>query len=546
MSWNDILKKFGFNYSLKYIWYRLDWSTANAQDVKKFLNKNIQITKDLQEEGKIPKLFYKDKDTTMMKIFQWVVKNIKYTRDIDQFGVMEKWEDVDIILENKKADCFTCDTKIIVFDKILKKYDYVRIDKLDINKHLAISYNEKTKQIEPKRILSITNKGLKDVVEVKINRGGTLKCTPEHRFANVVNYGSSKCKGKLRYIPITEIPISQSSCNNIPCILQLPELETNTHIKPELLKLCGSYVADGYKRREDSSSFEIAGDTPKFIIELKDTLEKLGYEYSFNDREKHKYYSVKEELPYNWGRISYEKHFNDNVTGYSIEQIKILLKTYIERDGNIIGKNKDSDNRNWEIDDQVVFATVSERLAEQLKQLSLMLGKPVSHIIDDYKYDDANRLPIHRLRQLKINKKVNDYLFCKSINSISKAGKENVYDIEVEDNHNFFLADSGCLVHNCESMSLVLYCLAVINCINPLQLFLTCGDVKTLNGSGGHAWIIYAPDGIYDYENDKQKFIILDPAYDPRNNKSFKNRLEYGKDERYITEWFRVNHLRFK
>jgi hypothetical protein len=105
MSWTNILKKFGFTWSIRHIFYQLDWRNPSKEDLKLFLRRNIIKTKTLMSNNEIPELFYKDKDTTMIKIFQWVVKNITYARDIDLFGTVEKWEDVDIIINNKKADC---------------------------------------------------------------------------------------------------------------------------------------------------------------------------------------------------------------------------------------------------------------------------------------------------------------------------------------------------------------------------------------------------------------------------------------------------------
>lgn len=560
MNWDKILKKFGFKWSIRHVFYRLDWRVASKKDVKEFLRHNIDIGFAMQQANQLPKFKSKTNDELVMKIFQWVVDNIEYATDMQKFGLKEKWEDIDEILSNwynvtpigqyvktdpdksknavRIGDCFTGDTKIIVYDSDIKGYDFVRIDSLDLNKHLALSYNENKQKVEFKRILNIVNKGKKDIVKVKVNRGGEIRCTEDHRFANVINYGSSKCKGKLRYIPISEFDLNYNTTNNIPCIMKLPELHNDMSLNQNYLKLQGMYVADGYKRRDNSHSFDIAGDTPKFITDLKEVLDSLGYTYSFNDRPQNKYFSIDEDIP-DWGRVSYEKHFDDNITSLNIDDIKTLLKSYIERDGNIVGKNKDSLNRNWDVEDQVILATVSDKLAEQLKILSLILGKPTSHNIDNYNYDYANRRPIHRLRQLKINKKVNDWLFCKSINSIEEDGEDCVYDIEVEDNHNFFLAESGCLVHNCESMSLLLFTLARINGINPLQIKLVAGTVP----QGGHSWIEYSPDELYDYDAQEPTWIIFDPAYDPNNTLSYNTRLTFDEDDRYLTKWFEVTDI---
>jgi len=105
MNWDKILTHFGFNWSIKNIFYRMDWTTLNPSSVKEYLRRNVYLARFSPIYHDIPTYRYKNYDQRMIMAFRYVVKNIKYQRDIDKFGVKEKFEDIDNILETKKADC---------------------------------------------------------------------------------------------------------------------------------------------------------------------------------------------------------------------------------------------------------------------------------------------------------------------------------------------------------------------------------------------------------------------------------------------------------
>lgn len=107
MSWKNILQKFGFNWSLKHIMYRLDWSMPNTKDLKLYLKENIELTRTLVSSKKLPNYMNKKltRDQIMMKLFDWVTKNIKYVSDQSKFGIKEKWENMDSVIETMSGDC---------------------------------------------------------------------------------------------------------------------------------------------------------------------------------------------------------------------------------------------------------------------------------------------------------------------------------------------------------------------------------------------------------------------------------------------------------
>ena len=375
-----------------------------------------------------------------------------YETDIRTYGFNEHWIPNNIQWyirkgDKLKADCFTGDTKIIVYSIVTKSYDYVKITELNLSEHLAVSYNESKQKIEFKKIINIVNKGKQKIKKVKMNLGGEFRCTNDHKISCFVNPNSDP---SIKYKPLSDFSLdkNKSGSNQIPSILRLPEL--NSIIMDEdYLKLQGIYCADGYARRENGDSFCLAGDTQQFVDENKTILNNLDLEYTFNDIPQHKYYNVRGNT--SWGIKGVYKHFDNNISGLPINQIKILLKPYLERDAYIMNKTKELGNRSWCIDDKYIMATVSDKLATQLKILHLILGKHCYSHIDNYQYSDAVRQPIHRIHTSTTKKELLNGLTNKRIKSIEDAGEEDVYDIEVDDNHNFFLAETGVLVHNCEN-----------------------------------------------------------------------------------------------
>lgn len=83
---------------------------------------------------------------------------------------------------------------------------------------------------------------------------------------------------------------------------------------------------------------------------------------------------------------------------------------------------------------------------------------------------------------------------------------------------------------DCEDGAILIYCLARVNKVNPLQITLNAGHAKGV----GHCWTEYTPDEMYDYDEDTAIFYTIDwcyyPDYTPFNNRVPKNPIVYTKD----------------
>jgi hypothetical protein len=122
MSWTTILHKFGFSWSLAHVFYVLDWRTMSPQDVKVFLNRNVNTAFRWVHKNNIyniPK-FSGSRDKIVMDVFKWVVKEITYMTDIQKFGVVERWEDIDNVIQTKNADC---ESMVALMYSVCRAYD---------------------------------------------------------------------------------------------------------------------------------------------------------------------------------------------------------------------------------------------------------------------------------------------------------------------------------------------------------------------------------------------------------------------------------------
>jgi len=95
---------------------------------------------------------------------------------------------------------------------------------------------------------------------------------------------------------------------------------------------------------------------------------------------------------------------------------------------------------------------------------------------------------------------------------------------------------------DCEDGAILIYVLARLHRINPAQLYLTTGNVKTRTGKGGHCYINY----IADYKLDDSLLIpyTIDWCY-YSDNRNFENRQKINRDL-YLDEWFSISSLEVK
>ena len=141
--------------------------------------------------------------------------------------------------------------------------------------------------------------------------------------------------------------------------------------------------------------------------------------------------------------------------------------------------------------------TVSDKLAQQLKFIHLILGRPLHSRYDLKSYGAGkNPLPMWVLRESRHASYWQSPLLnigTLKVNSIESNGKTPVYDIEVADNHNFILAN-GILAHNCANRAFLLTSLAKNELPYSGQVYCVMGVINS-DGGGDHAWVEAQLDG---------------------------------------------------
>lgn len=120
MTWEDILYKFGFFWSIKRLWYLMDHRTKKPKEIKSYLNNNIFIADVFKTEKVFPDFNDKNHDFIMSNIYKWIEDNIEYVSDDVNFDTRECWEDIDVVIENQSADCESMSTLLFAIARTYK------------------------------------------------------------------------------------------------------------------------------------------------------------------------------------------------------------------------------------------------------------------------------------------------------------------------------------------------------------------------------------------------------------------------------------------
>ncbi len=101
--WKEILVKHGLKHVWDDIWYVMFSSKPRPYSVKKYLNRNVWLTRTMI--GSLIPKFKGARDNVIFKVFDFVTLNVNYVKDSKKFGEVEHWEDVDNIMITRQADC---------------------------------------------------------------------------------------------------------------------------------------------------------------------------------------------------------------------------------------------------------------------------------------------------------------------------------------------------------------------------------------------------------------------------------------------------------
>ncbi len=420
-------------------------------------------------------------------IHNWVRDNIRYTHDPAGIEYLQTPPTLLMLIEQGErpmGDCITGDTKIIVKNKETNTYELKPIQELELcyNKYEALSYNFDRKKWEFKNILNFQYKGKKETLQVRFDNGSYIKCTHNHKLFNATLSTNNKIKNiEAREISNIgwNLPGKEKSLyNRVCCAIRIPSLNINTNKSKEYLWIEGIYVAEG-----SYGNSSICQDKKDVREEIDKNLELAGIKNSGHWTREHsgeKY--VKLDNIKDFGLKCHTKKFLNEHLSMSVEDIKNILDGYTKGDGHVPTNEKSS----WYGRIDVMYTTNSMELADQLTFLHLILGKPLYKAYvnkpSNYSIHPCWRLYCHNSEKPQgyRRERLNDVAFT-SIVEVFPIGIYDVYDIEVEDTHNFVTSD-GIILHNCDDMSM-----------------LTLSLLKSIGYEVGLKVTSYKPNGTYQH-----------------------------------------------
>ncbi len=389
-------------------------------------------------------------------------------------------------------ECLTGDTKIFTNPSGPKNIKSIKVgDKI-------FAFDEATGKIKPSIVKGVMFKGEREIFKVKI---GTkkIKTTINHPFLALMHkkkqgarrgrykrewrYLSDLKVGNLvaiaKQIPFEGKPYRFKSSHELSFRhnkVNIPKLSTE-----DLMWFLGLYLGDGFLHKEKNKArVEIA--IPKEDIQLREVLlsvikNMFGIQASAKDKNRIIVYSTIiarfiEEIGF--GGKAFTKKIPEWAFSLPKTQILAFLGGYLDSDGHV---------RNYAKNHDVVFTSVNKKILEDIIILTMLCGLPASkvhefqskhphdkeRIMKGYRLEVSGNTDIiasrsekrfsrfgkkryyHKFNSAKntsFRKHVNDFIGFAKIESIEPMGIEPVYDIEVENYHNFVA--EGIIVHNSE------------------------------------------------------------------------------------------------
>lgn len=422
----------------------------------------VQHTHSKMKKGVAPHDYFGE----MRAIQRWVQDNIRYIfdpRDIEYFQTPRR------TMKDRAGDCLAGDEKILMVINGLYQMVPIR----DIGKIwnapnvFALSYNFDKKIFENKKITCWAEKGIKDVFDVRFRNGHTVRMTETHSFPMITDRKTITEKINLTNIDkvkLKDIVYDKKISSHPQHIFfahKIPSLDKIEIINP---MLDGLYVSEGWCEHNRVGIAGKKGYSDEQREEIINWCNSVGVPPGIGNR-MIRFNVGKDNINHfkGMGTNAHRKQFHNEYMSSSVDDIKELLRWYGEGD----------DTQRRENGSGCIFSshnTVSDKLRDQLCILNAILGIPrtytPSHMTDrkftmngkNYSYPGVHI--IHRLNEFANEKWVNKHhvfenLGLLGIKSIIPAGKEMTYDITVEDNHNFVLAPSMVITHNCDDLSVL-------------------------------------------------------------------------------------------
>jgi len=469
-------------------YYMIDSKFRTKKRLDSFLAEQlVKPDKKLLEAAK--KCTAKTPDETILNVLKFVLEKVKYKYDSDNYSKDEYWATAIESYEKGFDDCLIWNTKLLTEDMEL-----VNIENIEIGQKIVGAGGDFH------TITNKWNKGTLPTLKITLNNGSVVYATRDHKF--LLENGSE--------IRSNDLKVGD-------CLKQIEDINTDVNALTEAIALDywylkGLFIADGWTDKEHNS----------FFISGKDGFPKEAQKKWVEE------YCIKHNIKYTW-QERYISVFDIKL----LDNFKKCGRHAIEKHVDIMPKNKqnveallqglmaDANVRTIGSFQEICFGTISEQLKNQIRVLYRMLGKSVkTSLVQPCKTQFGNN-PIWRIyvRKRPIELKVI---------GIEEGSDEQVYDIEVTD-HEIYLPETDCVVHNCDGINGLVFILARLAGIPSWLLYSVIGEVA----GGGHYWCLY-------WSPRYDKLVAIDGTYFPTRIE-VKSRPRFNLEGNYKTIWYLFN-----
>jgi len=389
-----------------------------------------------------------------------------------KFGWEARW------YQNELMDCLLGNAEVYMSNGTLRKIRDIEVG------NSVLTYDEAGRRTFPKTVLTHLNKGIRDVYRISLENGDKVECTSNHEI-----YSWSKCGATNK---MYDAPSYKSSYRSIDSglavgdrVFVLNKFANYGNISDlNVAKLLGYLSTDGYVNLS-KTKIQFCNTTREYIDEFIQCLNNKfpNDSYSIYERLAHIHNKSKKKTSWtvNVHKGDFSKFLNSigctdktnkelSILDYAFKLSKDSLKVFINRCWSGDGWVYTTESGITEL----ALCSGNKEFLEKYRLLLRKLG-----IINSKVYNKVNsntvRLVIRCVDDVITFFDEIGQIFGKEINSdiaitktdsrirrtrrrfntssrqkiisIEYIGKHEVYDIEVEDRHNFFA--NGVVVHNC-------------------------------------------------------------------------------------------------
>jgi DNA-cytosine methyltransferase len=379
-----------------------------------------------------------------------------------------------------------------------------------------------------KEVINTFDNGVHDIYKINAMGVDEIKATSNHKFYVREMYRKGYIPKRyfkeptwkeLKYLSKKDylgVPINQYSI-----IPEFKNLDTNNGL---FWWIIGRYFGDGWYR-SDNSIIICCGKT-----ELDEITSKIDgyYDYKvYEERTTYKVYINEKDIGkfvLQFGKGAINKTINNVIMNLPIDLLEEFLKGYFSADGCKVGNTYKATS----ISRQLVYGIgmcVSKVYHTPYRIYKCV--RPKKYVIEGREVNQHDTYQIvFKKEKCKQDKAFyeDDYIWY-PIKDITYIGKENVYDIEVEDDHSFTVQNT--IVHNCQDLSLA---------------GKTAGMKK---GSGTRSGMLWEVERILEECGENLPQILLmenvPQVANKKNKEDFDTWVEFLESKGYTNKWCMLN-----